>query len=74
MVDSASRRGLFEHFTGYSKSDYPSINSPEKAAYVFCAGYEGAIAGGSGRSATWQQLSKRQSYARKWYNEFKGLT
>ena len=71
MRDEKARNGLFEFFTGYSKTSFTKIKDPETAAYVFCAGYEGCISGGTGRSATWQQLSKRQIYARKWYEKFK---
>ena len=78
MVDEGSRRDQFENFTGYSKEDYPNIKDPEIASHVWTAGYEGCIAPGysyyAGRSAQWQDDAKRQAYARKWYEKFKGTT
>lgn len=76
MVDDGSRKEQFEHFTGYSKDDYPNISNPETAASVWTRGYEGCISSWSswsdGQSADFQQESLRRSYARKWYNKFKG--
>ena len=70
LKDPKSRKEQFEMYTGYTKEEFTKLTDPEHAAFVFCAGYEGCIASGSGRNATWQQLSERQSYARKWYNKF----
>lgn len=70
LLDTRSRKAQFEHYTGYTKTSFTKLTNPEQAAYVFCAGYEGCISGGSGRNATWQELSKRKRYARKWYNKF----
>ena len=70
MNDEKVRTYQFKVFTGYDKEDYSSIKNPQKAASVWVAGYEGAIAGGSGLNASWQEEDKRRNYAQKWYDEF----
>lgn len=74
MNDDTSRTYQFKTFTGYEKEDYSSIKNPKKAASVWVAGYEGAISGGSGLNASWQEEEQRREYAQKWYDEFSSET